>query len=908
MSGHRTLPARPNLGFHRKRTKARLKALRAGDPAARAWFEAAHPRPGRVATPSLADVRYAHAREHGFASWARMKAYIDAATGADRLARGLLEADLQYHRDRADGLLASLGENDPGALRLVARLHPRFAGRGEAAVAEAAAAGMLEADDAKAVVAASHGFADWPAFADHVRAVAAGAAPEPFLDAVRAVKAGDAERLAALLDADPTLVNAPGTNGNRLANVAVNAKRADVFALLAARGADVDLGNDKGWTPLHDAAYATPHRETADDLGLLEAVIDAGASPEIEARGRGGTPLAVALFWGHRAVAERLAAEAVVPGNLRVAAGLGRLDLMAALVGPDGALARDAGRDRAFHRPHGGFPLWQPSDDPQEILDEALVWAAKAGRVGALRWLIDRGADPDGEPYNGRALHWAAANRRLDALDALLDSGAEIDGRARFGGLEGVTALQVAAAWDGKPESVARLLARGADIWPRDPLYGSTAAGFANHFGNETIERAILEARADADLPAAVLLDDGARVARFLEADPGLAARRDGAGRLPADVAALADKPAALAVLEAAGAPRDRPGTTATEPAVRPGATPRAGGGERVLHIRCGSDIFAALDEAGVPGDRLEWGDPICCGPLPPALEGPALRAVRARYLAGVAGVTAAEIADALDRQDAALDGAHAYDRLVLWFEHDLYDQSILAQLLPALDRRGLIGRAFLLTLDRYPAVARFVGLGQLSPAQLAALVGTERPVTRVQADRAAETLAAFRAPTPAPVADLIARTEAEGAATPMPFLAGALRRHLAELPGTRDGLSLTERLILRALAEGIDTPGAAFGALMRRLDPQPYAGDAMTWPVFERLAAAERPAIAPIEDPAVEGWRTRVGLTETGRDLLAGEADWVALNGVDRWVGGLRLEGRTTPWRWDAREGLSRG
>jgi hypothetical protein len=32
----------------------------------------------------------------------------------------------------------------------------------------------------------------------------------------------------------------------------------------------------------------------------------------------------------------------------------------------------------------------------------------------------------------------------------------------------------------------------------------------------------------------------------------------------------------------------------------------------------------------------------------------------------------------------------------------------------------------------------------------------------------------------------------------------------------------------------------------------------------------------------------------------LAGEADHLALNGVDRWIGGVHLAGPDSPWRWD--------
>jgi hypothetical protein len=44
----------------------------------------------------------------------------------------------------------------------------------------------------------------------------------------------------------------------------------------------------------------------------------------------------------------------------------------------------------------------------------------------------------------------------------------------------------------------------------------------------------------------------------------------------------------------------------------------------------------------------------------------------------------------------------------------------------------------------------------------------------------------------------------------------------------------------------------------------------------------------------------TEVRLTDTGARVLAGEADRVALNGIDRWIGGVHLQGHDVPWRWD--------
>jgi hypothetical protein len=40
--------------------------------------------------------------------------------------------------------------------------------------------------------------------------------------------------------------------------------------------------------------------------------------------------------------------------------------------------------------------------------------------------------------------------------------------------------------------------------------------------------------------------------------------------------------------------------------------------------------------------------------------------------------------------------------------------------------------------------------------------------------------------------------------------------------------------------------------------------------------------------------------LTETGREVLADRQHHVALNGIDRWIGGVHLSGPSAAWRWD--------
>lgn len=398
--------------------------------------------------------------------------------------------ELAYYDDRARGLLEILPDGVPRAVEQVRLWHPRF---GDASDDEIRSA-PFTLEDAKLVYARQHGFATWTHLSDYLDGLAANGEPNEFMAVFEAGKARDWRRVRALLTANPDLVRERGTNGNSLLNLAsslvacppsgamfdgvsATPERLAPLQLLLAAGADANQPNDRGWTPLHQAAYR-------NDPAMATLLLAAGARPNVEAHGAGGTPLAVALFWGHREVPEVLVPAGIVPRNLRVAAGLGRADLVTACFNGDGRLTPAARGGRGFYRPHSGFPRWQPQDDAQEILDEALVWAAKSDRVEVMPLLVDRGARVTADPYRGTPLLWAAFNGRVAAARWLLDHGADVNQRATFGGSQhgvGVTALHGAAQRD-HVELSRLLIARGADPAIRDALYDSTPAGWAEHF------------------------------------------------------------------------------------------------------------------------------------------------------------------------------------------------------------------------------------------------------------------------------------------------------------------------------------------------------------------------------------------------------------------------------------------
>lgn len=305
----------------------------------------------------------------------------------------------------------------------------------------------------------------------------------PETAALTALEAHDVERLRVALERDPSVVEIPvGRNANHLLDLAAATCDERTVALLLTHGADPAATNVHGWTALHQAAYVgLPH--------LAKLLLDAGAPATGSARGDGGTPLAVALFWGHRETAELLAARAMIPDNLRVAAGLGRRARVEELVDSSGRLAAGAGAHRAFHRPHSGFPEWRPSDDPQEVLDEALPWAARNDALEVLDMLVARGARADADVYRGSALAWAAACGRGAAIDRLVALGADVDARTTFGGPDhgdATTALHLAAQRGDRP-TVERLLGHGADRTLRDRRHGGTPADWAEHGGHADV-------------------------------------------------------------------------------------------------------------------------------------------------------------------------------------------------------------------------------------------------------------------------------------------------------------------------------------------------------------------------------------------------------------------------------------
>jgi Domain of unknown function (DUF1835) len=318
----------------------------------------------------------------------------------------------------------------------------------------------------------------------------------------------------------------------------------------------------------------------------------------------------------------------------------------------------------------------------------------------------------------------------------------------------------------------------------------------------------------------------------------------------------------------------------------RGGRDPQLG---TLLHVTNGESAGNTLRQTALGGAVLSWQDVLHEGPVPdvPAAE---LRRARARFLSECGWGSERSLLDAFERRDRLYE--HALDastQVVLWFEHDLYDQLQLLQVLAAA-REGVE----LIQADDH--------LGPLAAGELEALWPQRVPVTAEMLALPREAWAAFRAPEPTGLAALLDRDTSA-----LPHLGSALRRLLEELPDAESGLSRTERQLLQPLLDGPRRPPELFAA-NQASEEAPFAGDAWVWKRLAELQPLvdELPPPPPLGDAHAFA-ATRVSLTGLGREVLAGKADRVEVAPLERWLGGTQLGGERD-WRWDRAAGVLRG
>ncbi len=318
---------------------------------------------------------------------------------------------------------------------------------------------------------------------------------------------------------------------------------------------------------------------------------------------------------------------------------------------------------------------------------------------------------------------------------------------------------------------------------------------------------------------------------------------------------------------------------------------------ERTLIITNGDSAAELLIEAGFGDNVLPWRDVLHDGPVPASLNIDELSEARARFIASRNWGNYEETINQFYDRNQRIQNAEAYEKISLWFEHDLYDQLQLLQILDHFSGSSALDNIWLIQADDY--------LGMQTPQSIKRFSKFETLITDVQFDLAKRAWAAFRESSPQASACLL-----DEDTSALPYLEPIIRRLLQELPDNITGLSRTEKQILDILKkEGPMQVGRLFKKVSD-CEEALFMGDWSFWIWLDGLSKATRPAVTGTYtqsfpfDADIEMQKAYISqeatITEFGRRVLNGDSDLIVENGVDRWLGGTHLLPESC-WRWDS-------
>lgn len=321
----------------------------------------------------------------------------------------------------------------------------------------------------------------------------------------------------------------------------------------------------------------------------------------------------------------------------------------------------------------------------------------------------------------------------------------------------------------------------------------------------------------------------------------------------------------------------------------------------KYLHIHSGDSAAQSLRNSSVPGDCFAWREIYIEGPAPGGLSDREFSIERAKYLE-THGLDPTDILAGRDRKAQTLAEAGKYEEVILWFDSCMYDQTMMIKVIDQASHQNWGDTRFsLICVDQ--------GLGAIPSEELASLMEIRHEITPEEITLAQNAWKAFTSANPADIEKLL-----KGNTSALPFLAAALYRHLEQYPSMRNGLNRTERQILQAVANGASKLGPIFAAATGDVEERPFMGDTSCWGIIQNLAESKVPVLkvtgpdfSELTDfnpddyePPKNLKRWDVSITDTGRDVLAGKQDYIKLNGIDKWLGGVHLQGPESQWRWN--------
>lgn len=312
---------------------------------------------------------------------------------------------------------------------------------------------------------------------------------------------------------------------------------------------------------------------------------------------------------------------------------------------------------------------------------------------------------------------------------------------------------------------------------------------------------------------------------------------------------------------------------------------------KNILNITNGDSAVEIMKQAGIVGVFLPWRDVLHEGPVPQNLSLEELSRVRAQFIINQNWGPAETIIQSFIDRDNQLKSFSRFEKVILWFEHDLYDQLQILQILDWFEGnlQGEVELSLICT-ENY--------LGMLSPEEMKSLVAYEQAVNENHLALARKAWTAVRSPGPEKWFALL-----DTDTSALPFLHDAIVRLLEEYPGCANGLSRTAQQALSIINEGEARPWKIFEKY-QDTECRRFMGDLTFWGILGEMAKSNPPLIQVTGDKQLSlplSPELELAITPVGKAVLGATTNWLEIVAVDRWVGGVHLKPGNV-WCWDSR------
>ncbi|MCA0971990.1 DUF1835 domain-containing protein [Halobacillus litoralis] len=297
-----------------------------------------------------------------------------------------------------------------------------------------------------------------------------------------------------------------------------------------------------------------------------------------------------------------------------------------------------------------------------------------------------------------------------------------------------------------------------------------------------------------------------------------------------------------------------------------------------MIHIVNGDAVGERLS---VEGEVIVWCEMYDWGPLNHEWHHNDLIGRRAAFFEEALELPSPLFIQTSKEQLHALHNIPPEEEVVLWFEHDRYDQTMLMFLIHELSKRAL--NLSMVTLDAHPSADPFYGMGQLDDDHLNDLIKTKQTVTPEQVEEAVRGWRAYASPSVKGVEKWVRESP-----HPLPYLKEAMNAHLDYFPDRDTGVNRVEKDVLSFLNGNIRTFKEVH-QFLRENRIRDGISDLYASHILRQIdLLLERDG--PLPNFNTPERNPEITLSQLGQRVLQGEVSRIAACGIDTWVGGVRL------------------